>query len=164
MTSYAPGQINGSGPFINARKRAPIVPGAGRACAAARACGSGVAPASEPPVATTSPDAASPATCTNSRLFVFLAIVAPQNVLRSPGARRGTDRSGRSGFGRWQLVASIGHARGMCVATVAGITGHHLRPDRKDARAREVRIDLPHQQNHLARVVLARVDVVLLRT
>src|SRR4029434_2076999 len=51
----------------------------------------------------------------------------------------------------------------MCVTAVAGITSHHLWPDRKHARARKVRVDLTDQQNHLAREVVARVDIVLLR-
>src|SRR5689334_8012453 len=75
-TSYAPGHTNGSGPFSNARKREPIEREAGRASAADRACGSGLAPAIGSAVAII-PDAANPAICTNSRRFVFLAICAP---------------------------------------------------------------------------------------
>src|SRR5258708_30179805 len=72
MTSEEWAQTSGSGPFINSRKRAPIVLGAGRASRSAAASG---------PAAATNPDAASPATRTNSRLFVFLAMITPQVVV-----------------------------------------------------------------------------------
>src|SRR5438045_3759741 len=60
--------MSGSGPFINARKRAPIVLDAERACGSGTAAASGLAAASNT-------GAASPAPWTNSRLFVSLAIV-----------------------------------------------------------------------------------------
>src|SRR5262245_20761698 len=46
---------------------------------------------------------------------------------------------------------------------MAGIAGHDLRSRREDARTREVRVDLTDQHDHLAREVLSRVDVGLVR-
>src|SRR6266404_7644825 len=63
--------MSGSGPFINSRKRAPIVLGAGRASRSA---------AASEPAAAISPDAANPATWTNSRLFVFPVMIAPRKL------------------------------------------------------------------------------------
>jgi hypothetical protein len=74
--------MSGSGPFINSRKRAPIVLGAGRASRSAAARG---------PAAAINPDAASPATWTNSRLFVLLAIIAPQKLRSFTLNRRSAD-------------------------------------------------------------------------
>jgi hypothetical protein len=67
-------QMSGSGPFINSRKRAPIVLGAGRTPCAAAVIGTAAA---------IIPDAANPATWTNSRLFVFLAMFAPPGLRQS---------------------------------------------------------------------------------
>jgi hypothetical protein len=78
--------MSGSAGFINARKRAPIVLGAGRAC------GSGAALTGR--AVAINPEAASPATWTNSRLLVFLAIITPQNFRNAVKSRKGLEAFG----------------------------------------------------------------------
>src|SRR5215469_4870710 len=75
--SYAPGQISGSGPFIRARNRAPIVLGVAATGTAAAAV----------PEAANKPDAANPAAWTNWRLSVVPVMVAPPSPASglSPG-------------------------------------------------------------------------------
>jgi len=50
----------------------------------------------------------------------------------------------------------------MRVAAMAGVAGDFLGSNREHASAREIRVDLARQQDHLAGNVLARVDVELL--
>src|SRR6476660_5464546 len=52
----------------------------------------------------------------------------------------------------------------MRIAPMAGVAGYFQVPHREDTGARKICIDLPHQHNHLARDVLARIDVRLQRS
>src|SRR5215471_4465216 len=52
----------------------------------------------------------------------------------------------------------------MCVTAVAGVAGHQLRSDWKHSGTWKVRVDLSDQHDHLARHVLPRVDIILLRS
>src|ERR1041385_8627585 len=63
---------------------------------------------------------------------------------------------------RWRRITPVRQVLRVRVAAVARVAGHDLRSRGEDTRVREVRVDLTHHHDHLARDVLARVDVDLL--
>src|SRR6267142_334028 len=57
----------------------------------------------------------------------------------------------------WCVVTLIAYALRMRIAAMTRVAGHDLRAVREYARAREVSVDLPNEQDHVSRDVLPRV-------
>jgi hypothetical protein len=57
---------------------------------------------------------------------------------------------------RRRVVAPVADRLRMWFSAVACVTNHHLSPHRKNARAGKLCVDLPNQQDHLARDVRPR--------
>src|SRR5437773_2393273 len=64
---------------------------------------------------------------------------------------------------RGRVVSFVAQAHRVRVAAVACPAGYRLIAHGEDASAGKIRIDLPHQHDHLARDILPRVDVYFLR-
>src|SRR5262245_25754482 len=64
---------------------------------------------------------------------------------------------------RRRIVSFVADAHGMRLAAMARPAGDLLLTNRENSCTRELRIDLPHQQDHLARNILTRIEVPFLR-
>src|SRR5262245_3004612 len=63
---------------------------------------------------------------------------------------------------RW-IVSFVADAHGMRLAAMARPAGDLLLANRKNTCSGKLRIDLPHQQDHLARNILTRIEIPFLR-